>query len=56
MDNDWENQIVSKKDVITLLDRVFDSYSRLENFDDCGALWTLKELIEALPSEDEDDI
>lgn len=52
MGNDWESQTVSKKDILVLLERVFNSYSRLENFDDCGALLALKELIEALPSDD----
>lgn len=52
MTESFENQTVSKKDVLVLLDRVFNSYSRLENFDDCGAFLALKELIEALPSDD----
>lgn len=56
MGNGWENQIVSKKDVITLLDRVCVSYSMLKNFDDCGAFATLKQLIEALPSEGDEEI
>ena len=51
MGNDLDNQTVSKKDVLLLLERIFNSYSRLENFDDCGALLALKEPIEALPSE-----
>lgn len=54
MGNDWESQTVSKKDILVLLERVFNSYSRLENFDDCGALLALKELIEALPSDDDE--
>ena len=54
MGNDLENQAVSKKDVLILLERVFNSYSRLENFDDCGVLLALKELIEALHSEDDE--
>lgn len=52
MGNDLENQTVSKKDVLVLLERIFNSYSRLENFDDCGALLALKERIEVLPSEE----
>ena len=54
MAESFENQVVSKKDVLVLLERIFNSYSRLENFDDCGALLALKELIEALPSEDDE--
>lgn len=52
MGNDLENQTVSKKDVLVLLERIFNSYSRLENFDDCGALLALKERTEVLPSEE----
>ena len=51
MGNDLENQMVSKKDVLILLDRVSVSYSLLKNFNDCGALATLKQLIEVLSSE-----
>lgn len=45
---------MSKKDVLILLDRVSVSYSMLKDFNDCGALATLKHLIEVLPSEGEE--
>lgn len=54
MGESFENQTVSKKDVLVLLERVFNSYSKLENFDDCGALLALKERIEVLPSDDDE--
>ena len=50
MGNDWENQIVSKKDVITILDRISVSYSLLKDFEDCGAFAALKSAIEDMPS------
>lgn len=52
MAESFENQVASKKDVLVLLERIFNSYSRLENFDDCGAFAALKSAIEALPSDD----
>lgn len=54
MAESFENQAVNKKDVLVLLERIFNSYSRLEDFDDCGALLALKERIEVLPSEDDE--
>ncbi len=54
MAESFENQTVSKKDVLVLLESIFNLYSRIENFDDCGALLALKERIEALPSDDDE--
>ena len=53
MGSDWENQTVSKKDVIALLDRISVSYSYLKDFEDCGAFAALKSAIEDIPSDGE---
>lgn len=52
MAESFENQVASKKDVLVLLERIFNSYSRLENFEDCGAFAALKSAIEDMPSKD----